>query len=322
MKINKRKYSPATLGAAIAIAAAAALGLYYIAVTYAAQTNVAAEVESAMLAGKIGKIEGDKTASGEAYIEFGGKNGLVPTDPNPGPDPTPVPTDPTVGAKNPADVLDLKMWKLTLPIAADSGSGPKEVLQPELATFSIDPWFKLNADKTGVVFRANHGAGATTSSSSNPRSELREMSADGKTEASWSSTSGTHTMTIKQKVTKLTTVKPHVVVGQIHDSSDDVTVFRLEGTKLMITDGNKTDAYVIDGNYVLGTVFTVKIEVSGGKISYYYNDKLLPYSQTKDFSGAYFKAGNYLQSNPKSAPGESPDAYSEVEIYDLKVTHQ
>ena len=228
-------------------------------------------------------------------------------------------------AKYPADVLNLTNWKITLPIAGSSSTSPLEILQPQLATYTIDPWFHLNTAKDGVVFHVNHG-GVSTSNSSNPRSELREMANGGKDQASWSSTSGTNTMTIKQKVTHLTDVKPQVVVGQIHNSSDDITVFRMEGNggssaSLYITDGNTTHAYKITDSYTLGTVFTVKFEVAGGTIKYYYNDQLLPYSQNKSGSGWYFKAGNYLQSNPSTAPSESTSAYSEVEIDDLQVTH-
>jgi hypothetical protein len=233
---------------------------------------------------------------------------------------TPPTPPPSTSAKYPADVLDLKNWYITLPIAGSSATSPKTINQPELATYTIDPWFHLNADKTGIVFHVNHG-GVSTSNSANPRSELREMTNNGKDMASWSSTTGTSTMTIKQKVTHLTTVKPQVVVGQIHDANDDVTVFRLEGSSLWITDGDTTHAHLLTDSYQLGTVFTVKFEVSGGVIKYYYNGQLVPYTQKKNFTGAYFKAGNYLQSNPSTAPSESTSAYAEVEIFDVQVTH-
>src|SRR5690606_10669638 len=70
---------------------------------------------------------------------------------------------------HPADLLDLQDWKLTLPIAAPGESKPLEILQPELAAFSHDPWFRLNDAKDGVSFRA-HAGGVTTSNSGYPRS--------------------------------------------------------------------------------------------------------------------------------------------------------
>jgi hypothetical protein len=140
-------------------------------------------------------------------------------------------------------------------------------------------------------------------------------------EASWSASKGTHSLYIKQAITHLPEKKPHVVAGQLHDANDDITVFRLEGTKLYITDGNTSHGYLVDENYKLGTIFTCEIIVSNGVISYKYNDKLLPYTQKKNISGCYFKAGCYTQSNATKVPGESPKAYGEVHIYDLKVTH-
>ncbi len=249
--------------------------------------------------------------------------------------PTPVPPTPPPGgnATAPGGLLNLTNWYITLPVPAGSGSSsPKTVNQPTLNTYS-DEWFHLNTAKNGVVFHVKFGAGATTTNSSNPRSELREMTNNGKDMAGWSSSSGTSTMTIIESVDHLTVVKPHVVVGQIHDSTDDVTVFRMEGNSpggtsdtatLYITDGNITHGFAVDSNYKLGTKFSVKFEVSGGVVKYYYNGALLNYTQKKSFSGAYFKAGNYLQSNPSDgkSSGESTNSFADVSIYDLKVTHQ
>ncbi|TVY11054.1 polysaccharide lyase family 7 protein [Paenibacillus cremeus] len=239
----------------------------------------------------------------------------------------------------PSQVLYLKNWKITLPIPqASDPNTPKEVFQPELDTYSIDPWFKVAQDADGyaVQFRANHGA-VSTSGSKNPRSELREMvdnysGTSSSNNMSWGSNDGkTHTMYIKQKVTHLTIIKPQTVVGQIHDANDDITVFRVEGNnpggvsttaKIYITDGNNTHGYLLDSNYTLGTLFTVKIIVSNGVIHYEYNGQSVPYTQTKSFSGAYFKIGNYTQSNDSTAPGEDPNAYAENWVYDYSVTHQ
>ncbi len=222
----------------------------------------------------------------------------------------------------PAQLLDLSNWKITLPIDAkgQTSGTAVEVTQPRLATFEVKPWFTLNDAQTAVVFRANHG-GATTSGSGNPRSELREMDATGLKPASWSSTSGTHTLWIKQAVTALTKTKPHTVAGQIHDSKDDITVFRLEGKNLYITDGNTTKAKLLTSDYVLGTVFTVKFIVASGEVTYEYNEQpVANYKQSKKGSGWYFKVGDYTQSNPGTATDDDA-AYAEVQVFDFKVTH-
>ncbi|MCQ3828926.1 polysaccharide lyase family 7 protein [Microbulbifer elongatus] len=250
-----------------------------------------------------------------------------------------------------SQVIDLSWWKLTLPI-----NGAEEHYTPDLYTFSSDEWFKLIFDEAeqeyAVQFRANHH-GDSTSGSSNPRSELREMTQNyhfqnSKSAAAWSNTDGKkHTMWIKQKVTNLTHVKPHVVVGQIHDSGDDVVVFRIEGhngtcppgtdddwdncgtvgnpdthANLWITNGNDRHGYLVDGNYELGTVFTVKMESYDGQTHFYYNEEKVPYVHDEAISGCYFKLGNYTQSHDGTAPGESYENYAETYVYDYYVSHE
>src|ERR1700750_1643837 len=74
-----------------------------------------------------------------------------------------------------------------------------EVHQPQLNTFT-NPWFHLDDTRTGVVFTASAG-GVTTKNSTYPRSELREMT--GTEKASWSNTTGTHVLRLRQAVTRL-----------------------------------------------------------------------------------------------------------------------
>ena len=228
----------------------------------------------------------------------------------------------TPAANVPANVLDLTNWKLNIPLDEDHDGRSDEIKQPKLNTYSITPWFQTNENNTCVVFRANCG-GTTTSGSGYPSSELREMINNGKNGAGWSSDEGTHIMEIEQAITHLPKVKPHIVAGQIHDANDDVIVFRLEEKKLFI-DHNGADGAILTKNYEPGTKFKVKFEVSGGQVKSYYNDVLVE-TYPVHFSGAYFKAGAYVQSNcqgKKKVEGESCDAYGEVVIYKVSVTHQ
>jgi hypothetical protein len=146
-------------------------------------------------------------------------------------------------------------------------------------------------------------------------------------------------MWIKQKVTHLTYVKPHTVTGQIHDASDDVAVFRIEGlnggssgtggtvgvldslAKIWITDGDNTHAYLVDSLYKIGTVYEVKFNAHDGVIEFEYNGKKLPYKKTKNYTGCFFKIGDYTQSNSGTAPNEVDSAYAEVYVYDYAITH-
>jgi hypothetical protein len=218
----------------------------------------------------------------------------------------------------PAQVLNLTNWKQTLPTG--SSKSPKEILQTLLSSFSLAPFFQANTDCNAVVFRAPVN-GVTTSGSGYPRSELREMKNNGADQASWSTTSGTHTMFIDQAITAVPKTKKHVVAGQIHDASDDVIVIRLEYPKLFV-DINGTTGPTLDANYTLGKRFTVKFEAANGKIKIYYNGNQTPvYTLSKSTSGNYFKAGAYTQSNCTKETVCDNSNFGEVAIYDLKVTH-
>lgn len=210
----------------------------------------------------------------------------------------------------PSGLIDLKNWKLNLPICPYT-----EIKQPQLATYENSSWFY--DDGPDVVFRANAG-GCTTSGSSYARSELREMANGGGSNASWNPSSGTHTMTVMLSMSTGTLVaKPHVVGAQVHDASDDVCTFRLEGTSLYLTDGDNPHGTLITSSYVNGTMFEAKFVGSGGSIKAYYNGALV--ATRSAGSGCYFKTGCYIQSN--TSKGDASNAYGEVRIRSIVVTH-
>lgn len=238
--------------------------------------------------------------------------------------PTTAPTAPPSNATYPAQVLNLTNWKVTVPIG--TAERPTEIEQPQLATYKLEPWFVVNP-QGGVRFRAPVNA-PTTSGSNYPRSELREMKNNGQDRASWSSTDGqTHIMVLDQAITAVPQTKRHVVAGQIHDGGDDVIVIRLEYPKLFI-DINGDDGPVLDANYTLGERFQVKFEVSNGQTRVYYKGAgdsalTLKHTLTQNYSGAYFKAGAYTQSNcsREAANACTSDNYGEVIVYDVQVSH-
>jgi Alginate lyase len=233
------------------------------------------------------------------------------------PSPSVTSTRPSGGHGLPGGVVNLTNWKLTLPIAADGSSKAREIVQPQLAGYSITPYFMVNGAGDGVVFQANAG-GATTSGSGYPRSELREMTSGGTRPASWSTTSGTSTMTVRAAITHLTSVKPQVTVAQIHDDSDDVLVIRLDGPHHLYAEHDGTNYGDLDAGYLLGTPFTATMTASGGHIRISYNG-VSKVDYPVSSSGDYFKAGCYTQSN--TSKGDEPSAYAEVVVYRLDVTH-
>lgn len=228
--------------------------------------------------------------------------------------------------RDPASILDLSNWKLQLPTGRPGDVD--EIEQPELGKYQ-SPYFRAVTHNPGqpsalygVRFRAPTN-GVTTSGSSYPRSELREMRGDEK--AAWSTTKGGHHMTIEQAITAVPRGKPHVVAGQIHDANDDVLMVRLEGRKLFVEVGGK-DGPVLDADYELGRRFKVHFWSGGGKTKVFYNDEPAPAVTLEGaIDGCYFKAGCYTQSNAdkEAAAGQvaGPDNYGEVEIYRLEVRH-
>jgi hypothetical protein len=206
----------------------------------------------------------------------------------------------------PWEMLNLGPWKLTLPIG--SKGKPTEIRQPTLNTWRDPDYFYVNGTNDGVVFRCP-GTGVTTSNSGNPRTELREMTADGSDEADWSPASGTHTLTIVQRII----AAPHpVVVGQVHGGDDDVCVFRYQGGILYATDDDDPTADSF-GPLALNTPFTVQFVASGGQINMTLNGGA-PIVRSYSKGGCYFKAGCYNQSH-----GDAGTA--EVVIHDLDLAH-
>jgi hypothetical protein len=230
-----------------------------------------------------------------------------------------APRAPSAGGacEYPAQVLDLAGWKVTMPTGSEDK--PKEIEQPDLATFDETPWFQPTQGCTGVAFRAPVN-GITTSGSHYPRSELREMGPDGEP-ASWSSSSGTHTFVVDEAFTALPQGRPNLVGAQIHDDSDDISVFRLEGSDLYVTKGSDPHFKLITSNYVLGTRFEAKFVVSRGTVAAFYNGALQT-TFPASFSDAYFKAGAYTQANCEEdgVPCSSSN-YGETTIYGLQVNH-
>ena len=171
--------------------------------------------------------------------------------------------------------------------------------------------------------------GVTTANSSYPRTELREMNADG-SEANWP-VSGTNTLSATLAVTQ---VPDHVCVGQIHVGTAiqsgltattkpllELYYYSNGNIKLGIEDnpsGNQT-SYDI-ANVSIGTKFSYIIQLTGdGTITLALNGVTNTFAMPSSFIGygEYFKAGNYDQS-----AGSDASVGATVKFYALQVAHQ
>jgi poly(beta-D-mannuronate) lyase len=224
----------------------------------------------------------------------------------------------------PSSVLDLTNWKLTLPVASPGSDVAQEVKQPALNSYS-DSFFHVDSSGKGVAFTGPVD-GVTTSGSHFPRSELREMTDGGTKKASWSTTDGSHTMSVTEAVTELPLVKPQIVCAQIHSPDHDVIEIEADGlhsvrpgtVALGVRFEGTTQARLLDPTYVLGERFKITLKVRDGRIKVAFNDQTMLVLDESG-SGMYFKAGVYTQSN--ASKGDVPPAAGQVIIYRLAVTH-
>jgi alpha-tubulin suppressor-like RCC1 family protein len=247
---------------------------------------------------------------------------------------TPPSNGTPAGSGYPANVLDLRAWKLTTPVdGADAYPYADEIKQPTLATYRNVGFFHTNSSNSAVVFRAPVG-GAKTPGSVFARSEMRGMYPyDGVKAVSYNWTSGTHTLTMNEAFTHLPPKVPKVVGMQIHDPDHEVLEIVLYGPRLYAhvrrPDGTAWDA-TLNSAYTLGTRFNLKVTANPSGIFVDYNGvrkasftgpRPDPTKTTVNPDGIYwfFKAGCYLQSN--TAKGEAPNEFGETIIYSISQTH-
>lgn len=226
---------------------------------------------------------------------------------------------PGAAARNHAgDIFRLDVWKLTLPLDDDGDGVADEVAMPTLRLFEDPDFFHLSTTGDSIVFRA-HAGGATTKNSKYPRSELREMQPGGEKRAAWGTNDGmVHNLTFEAAVTALPPKKSHVVCAQIHDGDNDLLMVRVEGRKLFL-ERNGADDVMLDDDYELGEFFDLMIIADNGRIRALFGGvQKMEWEIERD--GLYFKAGCYTQSNREK--GDAADAFGEVEIRKLFVTHK
>lgn len=203
-------------------------------------------------------------------------------------------------------------WKITLP-SAGGGGHAKEVTGVAFDDYS-DANFHADATE-GAIFTASV-TGFVTSGSKYPRSELNnDVAPDGL----WDAKHGRHEMWFVGAFLHLPAGRG-VVMGQVHGKSDDVSTFRLEGTKLYVTKGDDSHYHLVDSNYILGTKFTGLFNNFKGTLNVLYNGKLQAAFATKG-KGNYFKLGCYTQANGKNSSPAAASNYGQVHVYSVNTYH-
>lgn len=209
-------------------------------------------------------------------------------------------------ASLPAQVIDLRPWKLTIPFGEEDH--PTEIKQPGLTRYADSRCFFVRGE--AVVFRVT-GSGVTTSGSSYPRTELREMK--GSSKASWSTRDP-----FELEAEYACDGNAKVVIAQIHDADDDLVMVSWENGSVVaeFSKGKgKGSEKVTIGRVRRDDWFKAGIGADDGAVWVTLNGAI-KVKRTRPRSGCYAKAGAYLQSNKSSA-------WAEVSIKkdSLKVGH-
>ena len=233
-------------------------------------------------------------------------------------------------ASPPGKNFDLAAWELQEPVG--SPGNPTTITPAMLEAGYSDAYFFTDPADGAMTFWDPED-GVTTANSSYPRSELREMNADG-SDANWPVT-GTNTLSATVAVTE---VPDHVCVGQIHIGSA-IQAGLAASTKPLLElfyhasgeievgiesspTGSETDTML--ATVPLGTKFTYTIALTGegsggGTIAITVNGATMTFPMPSGFVGygEYFKAGDYDQ----TAGDAGASVGAKVKFYALSVSH-
>jgi len=230
--------------------------------------------------------------------------------------------DPGGGAGSPAELLALGAGGGKWNLGVGYPSGHVDISPEQLENgWNEAPYFYVNEAGTHVHFQVPMNGGKTSSNTKYPRCELREYI--GSSKAAWNggSSGGTHVMSYRAKVLHMEDGKPEVVIGQIHDGSDDTLQIRCEGTTWRASiNGTKHSTSL--GTFSWGTEVAVEIRVASGTLTIKINGTTKITTNPGYGSGNYFKLGMYSQQANTSETGGNPsNGYASCEVRDLVVSH-
>jgi len=158
--------------------------------------------------------------------------------------------------------------------------------------------------------------GSTTSGSSHTRSEMRETS-------TWSA-SGTNTLTVTGRVTKIGSGA--ITIGQVFNSDDSIPLAELQyttgGFKVLYEESKGNGSTTsLGGGTGLNSTYTYKLALSGKKLTITVAGKTFTKTPSSAVSGNnfYFKCGNYDQSTSSGSVSTTP--YSIAEMSSISISH-
>lgn len=197
--------------------------------------------------------------------------------------------------------------------------------------FSESPKFFV-LPSGNMQFRIGVNDGRTSTGTSYPRSELRELELDGDN-AAWNGSSGTHYMKGRSRITRVAATKPSVCFFQIHDSSSDLVRVQTESggdgpTGLRIRarrtppSGGSEITTTIRSAYTLGDWMSWDIRIVSGTLSITLDGTQVLSAGSFGTTGCYFKTGCYAQSNTSTEGGDDSQFFIvEMEKGSLQCWH-
>ena len=222
--------------------------------------------------------------------------------------------DPTLP---PGGNFDLTHWYLGLPDSTASS------IQPSALEAGYTSQYFYTGTDGAMVFWAPVNGG-TTSGSTYPRSELRELIAgvDNSTGINWNAL-GTHVLTAQCRVTQVPSTGK-VIIGQIHGGSTPLCKIYYASGQLYARchtqpTGGTENQYEF-GTTTLGGTINYELRVVDGVLTMTVNGvtHAFDFVTGSNWGGAefYFKAGSYCQDNVGQG-----DEGSRVAFYSLAVNH-
>lgn len=252
--------------------------------------------------------------------------------------------------------IDLSKWKVTLPIADTDGS-PIEIHPPAISDYATNSTLKpfmYNDSTDGSIVFYTYPGGATTTNSSYPRTELRELMDGGNGKVNWTfaqggrmkgklameemskDASGSYYRTIIMQIHgRLTDTQKDLIGASDNNAPPMLKIYWANGYVRVKTkelkdlnatyeESLETDAWGDDDGYTFSEYvgfepFILEIIVTDGRMEVILNETVSKvyndvHIQKWGVFENYFKAGNYLVSTNNNAAAK-------VKYYELEVTH-